>query len=588
MNPPKQEADASKRLKEILTKLQAALLAGWIRVSTLARQAWRLINIVARAPIVLGIGALALAIVPLAFWFGNTPPNMIVTVHGDNLLANEYGSESGDSQSRTQENPKTPILLFLRKGGTGSDDRFENVTISLFLDDPDGDLGQLVVDWTLEDEAQNKTKLNCVSHCVFQPRSPGKYWIHIDVHDLGNALGFRIGHKQDTIFFSAKEADVPVARLPASSFITVAGDPIELSAESSSWFSKGWAREPAPTITWTIFKENSIVQRVGGERRRKFTLVDPGEYVAELVITDLVGQTSKPATARVSVLQRGATPTTSAQVIPAGQVLREYDFANQTVELSGEYLTNGQPLTIKAAKIVANNAVIRSFRSGSSSSVGIGGTPGRHGDSGPSGSGAAGGGGGDGESGQQGADGKAAAPVRLLAKIFTGNLAIDNSGENGGRGGDGGVGGNGGDGGSGGDGASGVFDCRRGPGSGGNGGRAGSGGAAGSGGHGGDAGSISVVIEEKGDSDLITIAAKGGAGGEIGSRGSAGQPGRGGPRGSAPGLCSAGGAEAGSGGASGNAGSEGQMGANGADGQIAVRLSGGSQQVSTGVWPVAP
>lgn len=178
-------------------------------------------------------------------------------------------------------------------------------------------------------------------------------------------------------------------------------------------------------------------------------------------------------------------------------------------------VTNGNDLRLIPARLDAPNAVIRSFldraTDGGDGSAGL---SGRHGES----PGASGEPGTDGESGLSGENGSDSDLIVVAADVFSGQLTITNSGQDGG---DGGRGGNGGNGAQGTSAQSRFFDCRRGP-EGGDGGSGGVGGSGGNGGAGGAAGTVIMQIESFGLGSAISIRSLGGVPGTAGSGGFAG------------------------------------------------------------------
>lgn len=247
----------------------------------------------------------------------------------------------------------------------------------------------------------------------------------------------------------------------------------------------------------------------------------------------------------------------------------EWNYPSDVVRVRGTVVTNGRPLTINAAKLIAEDAsvvvsesplVAASGRDGADGALGRAGT----------GAGEVGVRGADAQSGLSGEPGLATGSVVIEAAVFEGRLSVSTSGGVGGNGGRGGNGGNGGSGGRGEASRPGVVDCASGPGWGGRGGDGGASGKSGDGGPGGSAATVSFRIK---DSFLgsIEAAAKGGAGGRAGLAGSPGQGGAGGPEGEARGLCRPAGRN-GANGASGTPSTAGTQGHAGADGRILVDL----------------
>lgn len=260
--------------------------------------------------------------------------------------------------------------------------------------------------------------------------------------------------------------------------------------------------------------------------------------------------------------------------------LSEEDTIPEVVELPAQILTNGEPLTIRAVTLIANDTEIRAFPAGSRAANGNAGSNGDNGSNGANGSGGAGGNGDPGGAGNAGGNGQNAGLITIEAGMLIGNIEIFNNGVAGGNGGPGGVGGSGGAGGQGTSSASGLFDCRRGPGNGGAGGNAGVGGDGGRGGNGGDGGTVSVRFDTVADGSSLTITSQGGAAGRPGNPGQPGAPGRGGPRGNSGGNCGGGGRVSGSDGVPAGAGRSLGAGQEGADGQIEVIVDGETSLVT--------
>lgn len=215
------------------------------------------------------------------------------------------------------------------------------------------------------------------------------------------------------------------------------------------------------------------------------------------------------------------------------------DDPSSDYEFTGEVITNGHEISIKANNIVGGSAQIRSFLPGraGNGNNGVGGNKGRHGNGG---SGQAGSNGDSGNDGLPGQNGRSANNIKIIANDIESNIIISNRGQNGGNGGRGGNGGNGGNGGQGAPSSAGlsiggIGDCRSGPGRGGNGGNGGDGGLGGNAGNGGNGGS--VFIETKAITGSVTITTKGGLGGHPNEGGSGGGAGSGGPEGALNGPC---------------------------------------------------
>lgn len=247
----------------------------------------------------------------------------------------------------------------------------------------------------------------------------------------------------------------------------------------------------------------------------------------------------------------------------------EWNYPDDVVRIRGTVVTNGKPLTINAAKLIAEDASVvvselpllaASGQDGANGPLGLGGA----------GAGEAGARGSDGQSGSTGESGLATGAVTIQAVAFEGRLRVSVSGGDGGNGGRGGNGGNGGNGARGEASRSGVFDCSSGPG---RGGRGGDGGTAGKGGDGGPGGSAAVVSFRIRDffSGSIEASAKGGIGGRGGLTGTPGQGGTGGAEGEARGLCRPAGRN-GANGTTGTTSSVGTQGRPGADGRILIDL----------------
>ncbi len=247
----------------------------------------------------------------------------------------------------------------------------------------------------------------------------------------------------------------------------------------------------------------------------------------------------------------------------------EWSYPGDVVRVKGTVVTNGKPLAITAAKLIAEDA---NLVASESPLVAASGQDGADGLLGRAGAGA-------GEGGTRGTDGQSGLnvdPVLATGTIFIEAAAFEvrlRVSVSGGAGGNGGRGGNGGNGGSGARGEAsrpGVVDCSSGPGWGGRGGDGGAAGRGGDGGAGGSAATISLRIKSS-FSGSIEASAKSGAGGRGGLAGSPGQGGAGGPEGEARGLCR----PAGRNGASGTAGttsSGGKQGHSATDGRILVDL----------------
>ncbi|WP_295388976.1 hypothetical protein [uncultured Thiodictyon sp.] len=159
----------------------------------------------------------------------------------------------------------------------------------------------------------------------------------------------------------------------------------------------------------------------------------------------------------------------------------EWNYPNDVVRVKGTLVTNGKPLAIKAAKLIAEDASVVAFEAPAVAASGRNGADGSLGHAG-TGAGQTGAGGTDGQSGLNGEPGLSIGPVAIEAIVFEGRLSVSASGGSGGNGGRGGNGGNGGNGARGEASRPGVLDCASGPGWG---GRGGDGGAAGRGGDGG-------------------------------------------------------------------------------------------------------
>lgn len=247
----------------------------------------------------------------------------------------------------------------------------------------------------------------------------------------------------------------------------------------------------------------------------------------------------------------------------------EWNYPNDVIRLQGTIVTNGKELSIRAAKLIAEDArIIPSEQP----LIGAGGQNGGDGTNGRSGTGAgeAGARGMDGANGGKGEAGIVSGPVSIVSEVFEGRLNIVTSGGAGGNGGRGGNGGNGGDGAQGEASQPGVIDCASGPGWGGRGGDGGAAGKGGYGGLGGSAGTISIQVNKSFTGSFEAVA-KGGAGGQPGEAGTSGKGGAGALEGEARGLCQ----PAGRSGANGTAGAlsgSGSQGQNGTDGRIFVKL----------------
>lgn len=247
----------------------------------------------------------------------------------------------------------------------------------------------------------------------------------------------------------------------------------------------------------------------------------------------------------------------------------EWNYPNDVVRVRGTVVTNGKPLTISAAKLIAEDASVVSSELPMLAASGQAGADGALGRGG-AGAGEAGARGTDGLSGANGESGLATGAVAIEAAVFEGRLRVSVSGGAGGNGGRGGNGGNGGNRSRGEASQPGVVDCASGPGWGGRGGDGGAAGRGGDGGPGGSAATVSFRIKDS-FSGLIEASAKGGAGGRGGLAGSPGQGGAGGPEGEARGLCRSAG-RTGANGTTGMTSSAGTQGQSGADGRILVDL----------------
>lgn len=283
--------------------------------------------------------------------------------------------------------------------------------------------------------------------------------------------------------------------------------------------------------------------------------------------TDPVQPPVQPSTTEHVMDSRGASKISLTTAT-------DWIYPNDVVRLKGTIVTNGKALTIRARKLIAEDATVQAFEA---PMIGASGRNGPAGSNGALATGAGGNGqnGNDGGSGLKGADGFTPGPVRIEVTSFEGNLAVTTSGGTGGNGGAGGVGGNAGNGAQGEPSRAGILDCASGPGTGGRGGDGGSAGNGGDGGTGGAAGNISIQVTDTFTGQLETVA-KGGIGGSEGVPGEPGNAGAGGPEGQLNGSCGSSGRN----GAAGRPGATAEVGSTGtagADGKIHIRLP----QIST-------
>lgn len=240
-------------------------------------------------------------------------------------------------------------------------------------------------------------------------------------------------------------------------------------------------------------------------------------------------------------------------------------FNGDELRISGAVSTNGHPLTIKALRLVGEQARLIGPATAAAS-----GAPGADGQSGRDGTGA----GQSGDDGRAGSDGFHGEPGRTHGAIdievseMTGGFEIEASGQTGGAGGQGGRGGRGGDGARGEASQPGLLDCASGPGHGGRGGSGGKGGSGGNGGNGGQGAGIRIAVRRNLSAKLL-VTAKGATGGEGGAGGTGGAPGAGGPEGALRGRCNPAGRQ-GPAGAPGERGRSGRIGEPGVDGWIEV------------------
>ncbi|MCA3212138.1 MAG: hypothetical protein ING50_08155 [Burkholderiales bacterium] len=213
--------------------------------------------------------------------------------------------------------------------------------------------------------------------------------------------------------------------------------------------------------------------------------------------------------------------------------------AVDTLYLKGDVVvTDGQPLTIEAAKVVSEEGRIRGL---------------------------------DGSASSPGSPMNGGNVTLIVQDRIVGKLAVDLSGRAGADGKAGATGGKGGTGAAGDNAASGLVSCLRGAGPGQTGGKGLKGGNGGNGGDGGHGGTLIVAGTDP--SSLlrsVEFMAKGGAPGKGGSQGSGGPGGDGGSGGGPRGLCEGGG-QPGASGAQGDPGEPGNDGKSGSDGAIVPR-----------------
>ena len=228
------------------------------------------------------------------------------------------------------------------------------------------------------------------------------------------------------------------------------------------------------------------------------------------------------------------------------------------VTLEGIIQTGYKPLTIKAGKLVSNNARIVSSEPPNPA---LNGDTGRNGGNGGPAIGAGGYGnlGDNGGAGQSGKDGVNAGGISIDTVDFEGKLEIANNGQPGGNGGKGGKGGNGSPGNKGNGGVDSLVGCLSSGQDGGNGGKGGNGGNGGKGGNGGNGGAININVQRT-FQGTVQLTASGGAGGNGSLGGDKGKGGAGGAGGSGSVYCK--------GGNGGNANTYGQDGVQGENGNL--------------------
>ncbi len=252
-----------------------------------------------------------------------------------------------------------------------------------------------------------------------------------------------------------------------------------------------------------------------------------------------------------------------------------WEFPEHEVRIVGDVSTGGHPLSIRALRLVGENArLVGTSMAPSASADGVPGVVGID----AKGAGQSGQDGTDGGNGQAGTDGRGHGNVDIVVDELVGALTIVVSGQAGADGGRGGRGGNGGKGARGVASRPGIVDCASGPGFGGKGGSSGSGGDGGNGGHGGNAGAV-LVSARKLLTASLEITAVGGAAGKGGGAGAPGDPGMGGAEGALRGLCRSAG-RTGAVGTSGRAGKAGHAGVPGKDGAIIIDAPSVSEKVT--------
>lgn len=466
-------------------------------------------------------------------------------------------------------------------------------TMRVFADDssdPDSELASLTHTWIVTPgDVRGKCAAN-LSECRyhdFKPTKPGDYIVSLVVSDAedfkrncalihrwNNRLGCR-KHSIATVQVEVSAAAEPEIILTEDVESVARGESIRLDATLSQTFDGA-----APQITWTVdgklfarsrpvvtiptttlteAQREVTVTAVARDRlnfestRELVVLIEDPEAVPlpPRVVTG--GPLARPVEPVIEGITeghirvcRGGGPVALTASVTAGP--RDVDCT-----LPSEIITNGHELTIRAKKIIGNNAVIRAF-----SDIPARAADGARGENGENarGLGQDGEDGGAGLPGNDGVPGKNASAVALLAKTFEGTLRIENEGQPGGAAGNGGPGGNGGAGAPGFPAITSFLNCSSGPGRGGSGGAGGAGGRGGKGGQGGAGGPLTVEIEEFVPGSTLTVSTAAGVGGTFGQAGVPGRGGRAGPEGATQGFC-------GSAGRSGLAGRTGRPGQSG-------------------------
>ncbi|MBZ9603106.1 hypothetical protein [Phyllobacterium chamaecytisi] len=349
----------------------------------------------------------------------------------------------------------------------------------------------------------------------------------------------------------------------------VSGAAIKLDASQSVTFDK-----QLPNLVWTVDGVRASVDKTLDVTAPLAGLDNQVLNIA-LTATDKFGH-FKQEKIPIRITQPelvtatgSAAPKERTELLSADQICRGGELFKLTApitvksgpvscRLPARIVTNGFGLAIEAAEIESANTHIVSFDEGGGIAPPVAnGSNGADGDNGR-GEGQSGEGGATGGDGATGMPGRSAGEISLQAKVFRGQMVVDNLGQNGGRGGDGGTGGRGGDGSKGASAVTGIFDCRRGPGRGGDGGSGGKGGNGGNAGSGGMAGTVRLEFDQSDPAATVEVKSLGGSQGAPGLGGSGGNGGRPGAEGNTSGFC-------------GSAGRSGQPGANGSPGS-----SGGS------------